>query len=79
MEHVILDFFVVDGIVYQCRAASSCFGCSIFNEKTRRCEDIANKMGSCSGGVRRDDKDVIFVKVGEVDSPFVITSDMLKR
>lgn len=79
MEHVLLDFFVVDGIVYQCRSASSCLVCSCYNRTTKRCEDIANKMGSCSRGVRRDDKDVVFVKVGEVDAPFVITSDMLKR
>lgn len=79
MEHVIGDFFVVAGIVYQCREADTCAGCSCMYKEENVCTDFHNEMGHCSRVLRQDGKDVNFVQVGEVDSPFVITSDMLKR
>lgn len=79
MEHVIGDFFVVAGIVYQCREGDSCAGCSCMYEEENVCWDFRCEMGYCSRALRHDEKDVNFVRVGEVDEPFVITSDMLKR
>lgn len=79
MEHVIGDFFVVDGLVYQCREGDNCHGCSCFYEKGLACEDASNRYGECNRVLRKDKKDVYFVQVGEVDAPLVITSDMLKQ
>ena len=79
MEHVIGDFFVLDMIVYQCREGDSCVGCSCLYKEENVCTDYLCEMGYCSSGTRHDGKDVIFVQVGEVDSPIVITSDMLKQ
>lgn len=79
MEHVIGDFFVVAGIVYQCREGNHCAGCSCMYKEENVCTDIHNEMGDCSRVLRNDGKDVYYVRVGEVDAPFVITSDMIKR
>lgn len=79
MEHVIGDFFVVAGMIYQCREGDNCAGCSCMYKEENVCTDWRNEMGHCSRVLRHDGKDVNFVQVGEVDAPFVITSDMLKR
>lgn len=79
MEHVIGDFFVVDGIIYQCREGDECSCCACFCEKELACMDEHNKLGDCSHVLREDKKDVYYVQVGEVDAPLVITSDMLKQ
>lgn len=77
MEHVIGDFFVVAGIVYQCREGNSCSGCTCMYKEENTCTDLGNEMGDCSHVLRHDGKDVYFVQVGEVDAPLVITKDML--
>lgn len=79
MEHVIGDFFVVAGIIYQYREGYSCASCTCMYKEENVCTDAHNEMGPCSRVLRHDGKDVYFVQVGEVDAPFVITSDMLKQ
>lgn len=77
MEHVIGDFFVEAGMVYQCREGHCCSGCACMYKEENVCTDWRADMGYCSGLYRRDGKDVYFVQVGEVDAPLVITKDML--
>lgn len=77
MEHVIGDFFVVDGVVYQCKEGDECFCCAGFYEAECACMDQSNRFGDCSHILRKDNKDTYFVQVGEVDAPLVITKDML--
>lgn len=79
MEHVIGDFFVHAGLIYQCREGFNCSNCSFLCKKENVCTDWRADMGYCSGLYRQDGKDVYFVQVGEVDAPLVITSDMLKQ
>lgn len=77
MEHVIGDFFVLDGLVYQCREGHKCSSCACMYKEENVCTDWRAETGYCSGLFRSDGKDVYFVQVGEVDAPLIITKDML--
>lgn len=63
------DILEVDKIRLECREATfgnPCTGCFWLIEEEYHCNHEHQKCGLCSHALRSDDKDVIFVKVGEV-------------
>lgn len=65
-EHHIGERFEVCKIIYEVREGSSCAECSLYIEEDNVCADgYQTKFESCGSASRKDNKNVIFVKVGE--------------
>lgn len=66
-EYSIGSRIEIDKIIYEVRPADNCQGCSLFYEEECECLDKNWRFGECSGNLRQDGKDVMFVKVGEAE------------
>lgn len=65
-EYSIGSRIEIDKIIYEVRPADLCCqGCSLFFEEEYECLDKNFRFGACSGHLREDRKNVIFVQVGE--------------
>lgn len=62
------DIVEVCNIRLECREQKdgTCRGCYWLEEEEQVCTDSYNSCGLCSYNTRSDNKDVIFVEVGEV-------------
>ena len=59
--------FKMDGVMYEVVEAVTddpCDGCSLQNEKGLVCRGDVGVTGLCYDGMRRDNKQVVFVEVG---------------
>lgn len=62
------DILEVCKIRLECRESKdhSCANCYWYVDKNQ-CNDVYNSCGKCTSSLRSDNKDVIFVKIGEVN------------
>lgn len=71
MSHI-GERFKMDGVLYEVVEAVTddpCEGCSLQNEKGLVCRGDVSVTGFCYGGMRRDDKQVVFKEVSENKKP----------
>ena len=66
-EHAVGERFEIDCIIYEVKEGKecSCEGCALHIDPGVCSDWPKNRFGFCSPIVRKDRKDVIFVKVGE--------------
>ena len=65
-EHNIGERFEVCKIIYEVREGFSCAGCSLYIKEENVCTDgYNNEFESCGSASRTDNKNVIFVQIGE--------------
>lgn len=67
-EHHIGERFEVCKIIYEVREGLSCEGCSLYIKDENVCTDEnTNKFERCSSVNRTDNRNVIFVEIGETE------------